>query len=67
VPAVVGVGGPEEYWNMMTEIAAPFAAILNTVDAATVAKVKADVIASMQERYPKGNIPCTGLIITAVK
>jgi ubiquinone/menaquinone biosynthesis C-methylase UbiE len=67
VPAVVGVGGPEEYWNMMTEIAAPFVAILNTVDAATVAKVKADVIASMQERYPKGNIPCTGLIITAVK
>lgn len=67
VPCTVGVSGPEEYWNMMTEVAAPFVAALSTADADTVAKVKADVIASMTERYPKGNIDGCAIVITAVK
>jgi SAM-dependent methyltransferase len=67
VPNVVSVSGPEEYWNMMTEVAAPFVAALSGADEATVAKVKADVIAAMTERYPKGNIDGCAIVITGVK
>lgn len=67
VPNTVGVSGPEEYWHMMTEVAAPFVAALSTADTDTVAKVKADVIANMTERYPKGNIDGSAIVITAVK
>ncbi len=67
VACTVGVNSPEEYWNMMTEVAAPFVAALSSVDADTVSKVKADVIASMTERYPKGNIDGLAIVVTAVK
>jgi ubiquinone/menaquinone biosynthesis C-methylase UbiE len=67
VPCTVGVSGPEEYWNMMTEVAAPFVAALSGADAATVAKVKAGVIADMTERYPKGNIDGVGIVISGEK
>lgn len=67
VPNTVGVSGPEEYWNLMTEVAAPFVAALSGADAGTVAKVKADVITSMTERYPKGNIDGRAIVITGVK
>jgi ubiquinone/menaquinone biosynthesis C-methylase UbiE len=67
VPNVVGVSGPEEYWNMMTEVAAPFVAALSKADDATVAKVKADVLADMTDRFPKGNITGCGIVITGLK
>ena len=67
VPCILPVSGPEEYWNMMTEIAAPFVAALKDAPTATVAKVKADVLAAMGERYPNGHIECMGIVITAVK
>ncbi|MCB0794640.1 MAG: methyltransferase domain-containing protein, partial [Flavobacteriales bacterium] len=67
VSCTVGVSGPEEYWNMMTDVAAPFVAALGKADAESVAKVKADVIASMTERYPQGHIDGGALVITAVK
>ena len=67
VPSVVGVSSPDEYWNMMTEVAAPFVSALSGVDAATVANVKAGVLADMAARHPNGNIPCAGLVITGEK
>ena len=67
VPNTVGVSGPEQYWDMMTEVAAPFVAALSKADAATVAKVKADVLADMGEQYPNGNIAGCAIVITAVK
>lgn len=67
VPVTLDVSGPQEYWDMMTEVAAPFVAALSGTDAATVAKVKADVIADMTEHYPKGRIDGMGIVISAVK
>ncbi len=67
VPVTLDVSGPQEYWDMMTEVAAPFVAALSGSDAATVAKVKADVIAAMTDRYPKGHIDGMGIVVTAMK
>lgn len=67
VPTVVPVSGPQEYWDMQTEVGAPFVAALSKVDAATVAKVRDGVLADMAERYPNGNIAACGILVTAVK
>ena len=67
VPNVVGVNGPAQYWDMMTEVAAPFVAALSKADAATVAKVKADVLTDMAAKYPNGNIAGCALVITGLK
>ncbi|MBS1580660.1 MAG: methyltransferase domain-containing protein [Bacteroidetes bacterium] len=67
VPAVLPVDGPQQYWDMMTEVAAPFVSALSGADAATVARVKADVIAAMEERYPKGDIAGLARVIVGVK
>lgn len=61
------LAGGEEYWNMITEVAAPFVAALRGVDPATVAQVKADVVAAMDERFPDGKISGVATVITAVK
>lgn len=60
-------GGAEGYWNMMTEVAAPFVAALSGADASTVAKVKAEVLASMHERHPQGAIDARGRLIVGAK
>lgn len=67
VPCVLGATSPQEYWDMITEVAAPFVAALSKADAATVAKVKAGVLADMAERFPNGNIAACGILVTAVK
>ncbi|MEO8588967.1 MAG: methyltransferase domain-containing protein [Flavobacteriales bacterium] len=67
VPCPSPVNGPEQYWDMQTEIAAPFVAALSGADAATVAQVKADVIAAMTERYPNGNIDGCARVIVGTK
>lgn len=67
VPAVLPVDGPGQYWDMMTEVAAPFVSALSGADAATVARVKADVLAAMEERYPKGDIAACARVIVGVK
>ena len=67
VPTIVPVSGPQQYWDMMTEVAAPFVAALSKADADTVAKVKAGVLADMAARYPNGHIDGCGIVITAVK
>jgi hypothetical protein len=62
-----GGASPEEYWKMMTELAAPIVAALSKADADTIAKVKAEVLADMAAHYPSGNIDGCGIVITAVK
>ena len=67
VPSIMGISGPAEYWQMMTEISAPFVAALSNATAATVGKVKENVIAAMTERHPKGSIPACGTLIVGTR
>ncbi len=67
VPCTVGLSGPAEYWEMVTEISAPFVGLLSKADAATVARIKAGVLAAMGERHPDGKIPACGILITGRK
>jgi hypothetical protein len=67
VPGTLDLGGADEYWTMMTEVAAPFVAALGGADAATVAAVKQDVVAAMNARHPDGVIDTLGVLIAGVK
>lgn len=67
VPGKLAVGSAERYWTMLTECAAPFAAALGSADAATVSKVRADVVAAMHARFPDGAIDASARLITARK
>lgn len=60
-------GSGEGYWDLMTDVAAPFVAALSGADEATVAAVKKDVIAAMNQRHPDGAIDAMGIVITGVK
>ncbi len=44
------------YWNMMTEVAAPFVAALSKADDAMKAKIKDEVYTLVSEKYPDGNV-----------
>jgi len=46
----------DEYWSMMTEVAAPVVAALNNADEATREKIKTEVYQALNEKYPDGNI-----------
>jgi SAM-dependent methyltransferase len=67
VPCTLACGSAEGYWDVMTEVAAPFVAVLSTADEATVAAVKRDVVASMHERHPDGSIDACGVVVAGVK
>lgn len=49
-------GTTDVYWNMMTEVAAPFVAALSKVDDALKAKIKSEVFRLVNEKYPAGNV-----------
>lgn len=49
-------GTTDLYWELMNEIAAPVVAGLNKADDAMKAKIKAEVYATMNERYPGGTV-----------
>ena len=49
-------GTADVYWNMMTEIAAPFVAALSKADDAMKAKIKNEVFDLIRQKYPDGNI-----------
>ena len=58
----------EQYWDFMTEIAAPFVAALSNVDEATVEKIKQDVVNSINARYPnETSIETLGVVVSAQK
>ena len=49
-------GTTDVYWNMMTEVAAPFAAALGKVDDAMKEKIKRDFYQMVNQKYLDGNI-----------
>lgn len=49
-------GNADTYWEMMTEIAAPFVAAMSKADEAMKAKIKREVYASIAERFPDGKV-----------
>ena len=67
VPCPMPVSSPEQYWDWQTEVAAPVVAALGNADADTIAKVRADVIATMREHYPKGDVPACARVIMGTK
>ncbi|HDY68808.1 MAG TPA: methyltransferase domain-containing protein [Candidatus Scalindua sp.] len=58
----------EEYWDMMTDIAAPFVEALSNTDEETKEKIRVGVIDSVNEKYP-GNttFDTSGIIIYGEK
>ena len=46
----------DNYWNMMTEVAAPFVAALSKADDAMKEKIKREVYQAVNQKYPDGNI-----------
>ncbi|MDB5121868.1 MAG: methyltransferase type 11 [Sphingobacteriales bacterium] len=44
------------YWDMMTEVAAPFVAALSKADDAMKDKIKNEVYQLVKEKYPDGNV-----------
>lgn len=46
----------DTYWNMMTEVAAPFVAALSKADDAMKEKIKKEVYDVLIQKYPDGNI-----------
>jgi ubiquinone/menaquinone biosynthesis C-methylase UbiE len=44
------------YWNMMTEVAAPFVAALSKADDEMKNKIKNEVFQILNEKYPDGNV-----------
>jgi ubiquinone/menaquinone biosynthesis C-methylase UbiE len=46
----------EIYWNMMTEVGAPIVAALSKADDALKEKIKTEVLHTVNQRYPDGNI-----------
>lgn len=57
------------YWNMMTEVAAPFVAALSKADDAMKKKIKTEVYDLLAQKYPDGNvvIDSNALVIYAEK
>ncbi|MGC8751673.1 class I SAM-dependent methyltransferase [Hydrotalea sp.] len=49
-------GTAEMYWNMMTEIAAPFVSALSKADANTAATIKKEAIQTIEQHFGKVNV-----------
>lgn len=62
-------GNAEGYWNFMNEVAGPVAAALSNVDQDVKAKIKAEVIHSIDQKYPEGRtmVDSNAFIIYAEK
>ncbi|TBX69906.1 methyltransferase domain-containing protein [Flavobacterium silvisoli] len=46
----------DNYWTMMTEVAAPIVAALSKADEAMKAKIKTEVYEALQQQYPDGKV-----------
>ncbi|WP_027136716.1 class I SAM-dependent methyltransferase [Gaetbulibacter saemankumensis] len=53
-------GIAENYWNMMTDIAAPFVAALSRASDTLRDKIKSDVLDLVNKRYPHGHVTIDG-------
>lgn len=49
-------GSADTYWNMMTEVAAPFVAALSKADDEMKEKIKKEVYQQLNEKFPDGNV-----------
>lgn len=49
-------GTTDTYWNLMNDIAAPVVAALSKADQAMKDKIKAEVYAAINQKYPDGNV-----------
>lgn len=49
-------GTADVYWNLMTEIAAPFVAALSKADDAMKAKIKSEVFDTINQKYSSGKV-----------
>jgi ubiquinone/menaquinone biosynthesis C-methylase UbiE len=56
VAGKLNCGTTEVYWNMMTEVAAPFVSALSNADEQMKEKIKGEVYQAVNSRYPDGNI-----------
>ena len=66
--STVNAGSAENYWEMMTEVAAPFVAALAKTDEATRNKIREETIAKVKEKYPgEVNIEAKAIVLTAEK
>ncbi|TDD99425.1 class I SAM-dependent methyltransferase [Flavobacterium cellulosilyticum] len=52
----LNAGTTDAYWNMMTEVAAPFVAALSNADEAMKDKIKREVYDTLIQKYPDGTI-----------
>lgn len=56
VPGKLKSGTTDVYWNMMTEVAAPFVAALSKADDAMREKIKEEVFQTVNQKYSKDNV-----------
>lgn len=56
-------GTAEIYWQLMTEIAAPIVGALSQADEPMKEKIKQEVIALINEKYPDGNVVIDGTFL----
>lgn len=69
VAGKLNCGTADVYWDMMTEVAAPFVAALSKADDTTKAKIKNEVFDLIRQKYPDGNvvIDSSALVIAGEK
>ena len=69
VHTVLNSGTTDVYWNMMTDISAPFVAVLSKADEATKAKIKREVFELINQKFSEGDvrIDASALVIDGEK
>lgn len=68
VEGLLKCGSADTYWNMMTEVAAPFVAALSKADDDIHAAIKKEVFDLLQQRYPTSvDIAASALVISGKK
>lgn len=62
-------GTTDNYWQMMTEIAAPFVAAMSKADEPTRQKIKTEVFEAINQRFPDGKvfIDCAAIVVAGEK
>lgn len=69
VASKLNSGTVDRYWEMMTEIAAPFVAAMSKADEATRKKIKEEVYNAVQEKFAGGHvsIDAAAIVVAAEK
>ena len=57
----------EQYWEMMTDVAAPFEEALKAADEATFENIHQNAVRMLQEKHPDNKIDATGILIYGYK